>query len=226
MSQWYAKFIKNYAHLCELLYNLKRKLKKFFCWSIEVQKAFDVVKDDHNESASFKVAGFQKAFQVIYGCKFNRCRSGSKSVAETSSVCLSHALWGGEELHCNREGVFSSGFWVLNKFRTYLGSLPIKVIMDHAALTRLKNGKILSSRMIRWVLKLAEFNIEWEHLTGTQNAVADVLSRNPVESIIEEKVNCALIRDVVLSSREQLIEEQKTNPELGHIYRYLVNPEE
>ncbi|GFU19181.1 retrovirus-related Pol polyprotein from transposon 297 [Trichonephila clavipes] len=28
MSQWYAKFIKNYADLCEPLYNLKRKLKK------------------------------------------------------------------------------------------------------------------------------------------------------------------------------------------------------
>ncbi|GFV23328.1 retrovirus-related Pol polyprotein from transposon 297 [Trichonephila clavipes] len=102
--------------------------------------------------------------------------------------------------------------WALNKFRTYL--------------TRLTNGKNLSSRMIRWVLKLAEFNIEWEHRSRTQNAVADVLSRNPVESIIGEKVNCAIIKDLVLSSREQLIEEQKTDPELGHIYRCLESPED
>ncbi|GFT49473.1 retrovirus-related Pol polyprotein from transposon opus [Trichonephila clavipes] len=33
MSQWYAKFIKNYADLCKPLYNLQRKLKKF-CWLI------------------------------------------------------------------------------------------------------------------------------------------------------------------------------------------------
>ncbi|GFV25293.1 hypothetical protein TNCV_4642541 [Trichonephila clavipes] len=46
--------------------------------------------DDHNESASFKVVDF-KAFRVIYGCKFNRRRSGSKSVAETSCDCFSHA---------------------------------------------------------------------------------------------------------------------------------------
>ncbi|GFU65982.1 transposon Ty3-I Gag-Pol polyprotein [Trichonephila clavipes] len=76
------------------------------------------------------------------------------------------------------------------------------------------------------VLKLAEFNIEWEHRSGTQNAVADVSSRNPVESIIGEKVNCAIIRDLVLSSREQLIEVQRKDPELGHIYRYLENPED
>ncbi|GFW76952.1 retrovirus-related Pol polyprotein from transposon opus [Trichonephila clavipes] len=43
MSQWYAKFIKNCADLCEPLYNLKRKFKKLI-WSIEVQKAFDAVK--------------------------------------------------------------------------------------------------------------------------------------------------------------------------------------
>ncbi|GFX21706.1 hypothetical protein TNCV_1200861 [Trichonephila clavipes] len=80
--------------------------------------------------------------------------------------------------------------------------------------------------MIRWALKLAEFNIEWEHRPRTQNTIADVLSRNPIESIIGEKVNCAIIRDLVLSSRDQLIEEQKTDPELGHMYRYLENPED
>ncbi|GFU00691.1 uncharacterized protein TNCV_4818551 [Trichonephila clavipes] len=62
--------------------------------------------------------------------------------------------------------------------------------------------------------------------SGTQNVVANVLSRNPVESIIGEKVNCAIIRDLVLSSREQLIEEQRKDPELSHIYIYLENPED
>ncbi|GFY31731.1 retrovirus-related Pol polyprotein from transposon 17.6 [Trichonephila clavipes] len=116
--------------------------------------------------------------------------------------------------------------WALNKFRTYLGSLPIKVITDHAALTHLTTGKNLSNRMIRWALKLSEFYIDREHRPGTQNTVADVLSRNPIENIIGEKVNCAIIKDLVRSSRDQLIEEQRTDPELGHIYRYLENPED
>ncbi|GFW07085.1 retrovirus-related Pol polyprotein from transposon 17.6 [Trichonephila clavipes] len=58
------------------------------------------------------------------------------------------------------------------------------------------------------------------------NVVANVLDNNTIESIISEEVNCAIIRDLVLSSRDQLIEEQKTDPELGHIYRYLENPED
>ncbi|GFY29238.1 retrovirus-related Pol polyprotein from transposon 297 [Trichonephila clavipes] len=44
-----------------------------------------------NESARFKIAGFQKAFRVVYGCHFNKFRRGSKSGAETSGICLSHA---------------------------------------------------------------------------------------------------------------------------------------
>ncbi|GFW23422.1 retrovirus-related Pol polyprotein from transposon 17.6 [Trichonephila clavipes] len=71
--------------------------------------------------------------------------------------------------------------WALNKFKTYFGSLPVKVITDHGALTKLTNGKNLSSRMIRWALKLSEFNIEWEHRPGVQNVGrVDVLSKNAV----------------------------------------------
>ncbi|GFT37061.1 hypothetical protein TNCV_3135161 [Trichonephila clavipes] len=80
--------------------------------------------------------------------------------------------------------------------------------------------------MIRWVLKLIEFNIRWEHRSGTQNAVADVLSRNSFESLIGEKVSCAIIRDLVLLSSEQLIEEQRKDLELGHIYSNLESPED
>ncbi|GFY25111.1 hypothetical protein TNCV_2693021 [Trichonephila clavipes] len=62
--------------------------------------------------------------------------------------------------------------------------------------------------------------------TSSRNSKCGSLSRNPVESITGEKVNCAVNRDVVLSSREQLIEEQRKYPELGQICRYLENPED
>ncbi|GFT49057.1 hypothetical protein TNCV_3306821 [Trichonephila clavipes] len=56
-------------------------------------------------------------------------------------------------------------------------------------------------------VKLAEFNIGWGHRSGTKNAVADILPKNPVESSAAENVACAIIRDMRLSSREQLTEE-------------------
>ncbi|GFY29151.1 uncharacterized protein TNCV_4722791 [Trichonephila clavipes] len=75
-------------------------------------------------------------------------------------------------------------------------------------------------------IKIDDGNLRVDLSETKLNVVADVLDNNTIESIIGEKVNCAIIRDLVLSSRDQLIEEQKTDPELGHIYRYLEKPED
>ncbi|GFY28445.1 retrovirus-related Pol polyprotein from transposon 17.6 [Trichonephila clavipes] len=96
--------------------------------------------------------------------------------------------------------------WALNKFKTYFGPLPVKVITDHAALTKLTN--------------------EWEHRPGVQNVAADLLSRNPVDSVEGSQISCAALRALAINSREQFIKEQREDPELGHIYRYLENPDD
>ncbi|GFX81224.1 retrovirus-related Pol polyprotein from transposon 17.6 [Trichonephila clavipes] len=95
--------------------------------------------------------------------------------------------------------------WALNMFKTYFGSLPVKVITDHAALTKLTNGKNVSSRMIRWALKLSEFNIEWEHHPGVQNVVAHVLSRNPVGNMDGSQISCAALRALALKKLPRTI---------------------
>ncbi|GFX94871.1 retrovirus-related Pol polyprotein from transposon 297 [Trichonephila clavipes] len=100
--------------------------------------------------------------------------------------------------------------WALNKFKTYFGSLPVKS----------------NDYIYRWALKLSEFNIEWEHRPGVQNVVADVISRNPVGNMDGSQISCAALRALAINSREQLIREQREDPELGHIYRYLENPDD
>ncbi|GFX25608.1 retrovirus-related Pol polyprotein from transposon gypsy [Trichonephila clavipes] len=191
--------------------------------SIEAQKAFHAVKAAITKVPVFKKPDFKKPFELFtdassigVGAVLNQEQRPVVFASRTLSVA--------ERNYTVTERECLAVVWALNKFRTYLGSLPIKVITDHAALKHLTYGKNLSNRMNRWALKLADFNIEWEHRSETQNAVADVLSRNPVESIIGEKVNCAIIRDLVLLSRDQLIEEQKMDPELGHTYRSLGKP--
>ncbi|GFX40230.1 uncharacterized protein TNCV_4318641 [Trichonephila clavipes] len=75
-------------------------------------------------------------------------------------------------------------------------------------------------------IKVDEGNLRVDVSETKLDVVANVSDKNSVESIIGEKVNCAIIRDLALSSRDQLIEERRTDPELGHIYRYLENPED
>ncbi|GFY66042.1 transposon Tf2-11 polyprotein [Trichonephila inaurata madagascariensis] len=161
MSQWYAKFIKNYADLCEPLYNLKRKFKKFV-WSTEAQKAFDAVKAAITKAPVLKLPEFQKPFELFTDAS-SICLGAVLNQEQRPVIFASRTLNNAERNYTVTERECLAVVWALNKFRTYLGAMPIKVITDHAALTRLTHGKNLSSRMIRWVLKLAEFNIEWEH---------------------------------------------------------------
>ncbi|GFV86399.1 retrovirus-related Pol polyprotein from transposon 297 [Trichonephila clavipes] len=150
MSQWYAKFIKNYTDLCETFYNIKRKRKKFCC-SIEAQKTFDAVKAAIIKTPDVGVVLIQKQKPVVFVSR--TLSNAERNYTVTERECLAVA-------------------WALNKFRTYLGSLPIKVITDHAALTRLTHDKKLSGRMIRWVLKLAEFNIDLAAWPGVARATS------------------------------------------------------
>ncbi|GFY32526.1 hypothetical protein TNCV_3560341 [Trichonephila clavipes] len=40
------------------------------------------------------------------------------------------------------------------------------------------------------------------------------------------QISCATLRALAINSREQFIKEQREDPELGHIYRYLENPDD
>jgi hypothetical protein len=67
------------------------------------------------------------------------------------------------------------------KFRSYLvGSLV--VFSDHAALKYLLSKKNSKDRLVRWILLLHEFHITIKNMKGTENVVADHLSRLTIDS--------------------------------------------
>jgi len=68
------------------------------------------------------------------------------------------------------------------KFRPYLIASHVIVHTDHAALKHLFSKKDAKPRLIRWILLLQEFDCEIRDRKGSENLVADHLSRIIVES--------------------------------------------
>ncbi|GFV50659.1 retrovirus-related Pol polyprotein from transposon opus [Trichonephila clavipes] len=180
--------------------NIKKKGTKFN-WSTEAQDSFDKIRRALTEAPVLQFPYFTEQFNLFtdaswvgIGVVLNQ---NHRPIAIASRILnkaeRNYTVTGSECL---------AVIWALNKFKTYFGSLPVKVITDHAALTKLTNGKNLSSRMIRWALKLSEFNIEWAHRPGVQNVIADVLSRNPVTNMDGSQIPCVALRALALNSRE------------------------
>ena len=75
--------------------------------------------------------------------------------------------------------------FALEKFRSYLIGCKIIVFTDHAALKYLLTKKNTKDRLICWVLILPKFDVEFKNKKGTENVVADHLSRFNFDTIIE-----------------------------------------
>jgi hypothetical protein len=72
--------------------------------------------------------------------------------------------------------------FALDKFRSYLLGSKVIIYSDHVALKYLFSKKDTKSRLIRWILLLQEFNIEIRDKKGSENVVADHISRITINS--------------------------------------------
>ncbi|KAK8640169.1 hypothetical protein V6N13_007928 [Hibiscus sabdariffa] len=67
--------------------------------------------------------------------------------------------------------------FAFDKFRSYLLGTKVTVFTDHSAIKYLLSKKDAKPRLIRWILLLQEFDVEIIDKKGTENQVADHLSR-------------------------------------------------
>ena len=71
------------------------------------------------------------------------------------------------------------------KFRPYILGSHVIIHTDYAAIKYLMEKKDAKPRLIRWVLLLKKFDLKIKDKKGSDNVIADHLSR--MEKLIEEE---------------------------------------
>ena len=94
--------------------------------------------------------------------------------------------------------------YAFEKFRSYLVGAKVIVYTDHAAIRYLLTKKDAKPRLIRWILLLQEFDLEIRDKKGSENSVADHLSRLPPLELGKDNIP---IDDSFRDEQLQLVEE-------------------
>ena len=182
MAGYYRNFCLNFSDIAAPLTNLLSKKVKFV-WTDDCQLVFDKVKLLLQKSPVLKSPDYEKPFKLII----------DSSDVETGSVLVQEASDGLDHpvsYFSKKFLKYQKNYSVVEKetlglvlalehFDVYLGSTPfkIKVYTDHNPLTFLKTMKNKNQRLVRWSLALQEYNLEIQHIPGSENVVADALSR-------------------------------------------------
>ena len=72
--------------------------------------------------------------------------------------------------------------YAIAKFRPYLYGRKFTLMNDHGPLKWIDSVKDPRQRLIRWRLKLQDYEYTFKYKPGKLNIKADALSRNPVEN--------------------------------------------
>ena len=106
--------------------------------------------------------------------------------------------------------------FAFDKFRPYLIGNKVVVHTDHSAIKYFMTKKDAKPRLIRWVLLLQEFDVEIKDKKGTENLVADHLSR------LEGASDDIQVNDDFPDERILTIEEKRAVPWFADYVNYLV----
>lgn len=202
MVEWYAKFIPDYATVCEPLNCLRRKGVQWK-WDDECSCAFQNLKRSLMSAPCLAFPDMDSDFElhidgsgVGVGCVLHQVQNGELRTIGYSSRTLSTA----ERNYSATEREILAVVWGLEKWRDIIEGRHTVVITDHRALTWIFSTKQnLAPRVYRWVLRVQDFDSEVKFRPGKYQVVPDALSR---DSRFEPVMEVGIVDKIVTSDNE------------------------
>jgi hypothetical protein len=176
---FYRRFIKDFSKISRPLCALLAKDTKFE-WTEECMTAFNTLKKQLTSAPIMMAPDWSIPFELM--CDASDFALGAVLGQRINKVphaiyYASRTLNDAQLNYSTTEKELLAVIFALEKFRSYLIGSKVIVFTDHAALRYLFAKKDAKPRLIRWVLLLQEFDLEIRDKKGSENVVADHLSR-------------------------------------------------
>lgn len=176
---YYRRFIKDFAKIVKPLTKPLRKGEKVV-HSEEFVETFNKCKIILTSSHVLQYPDFTKPFilttdasNFAIGAVLSQGPIGQDRPVAFASRTLTKT----EERYSVIEKEFLAITWGCKYFRPYLYGKRFTLFTDHKPLTYMFSLKDPNDKMLRWRLRLQEFDYDVKHRAGKQNIVADGLSR-------------------------------------------------
>lgn len=190
MSNYYRKFIKNYATIAAPLYYLTRKGVNWK-WEELEKEAFESLKKVLTSTDVLANPDFERPYllhtdasELGMGAVLSQVQNGEEKPIAFASQHFTVR----EKKYSTIEKEAAAIVWAMNKFHVYLYGAKFRILSDHQPLKWLYQRRDAVGRLGRWQCRLMEYDglEEVEHIKGKDNEVADTLSRTPEILAVEE----------------------------------------
>ncbi|GJR20752.1 RNA-directed DNA polymerase [Tanacetum coccineum] len=147
-----------------------------FTWTSKVAKAFDILKAKVTEAPVLALPNFDEVFQVE--CDASRVGIGGVlSQNQRPIAFFSEKLNDARRKYSTYDKEFYAIVRSLDTWRHYLLSNEFVLFSDHEALKFINGQHKLKPRLVKWVEFIHAFSFIIRHKAGSNNQVADALSR-------------------------------------------------
>ena len=176
---YYRNFIRNFAKIAKLLTMLTRMDVKFE-WKDIHQDAFMKLKEAIIQAPILRYPDTTKPYIVYTDASDDACGVQLSQIhdgTEFPVAFLSHTFTDTQRRWSTPEQEAYGIYFTVKKWNYYLQGADIIVRNNHKPLARFLNGKNENTKINRWGLELASYNITFEWISGARNKAADCLSR-------------------------------------------------
>lgn len=179
LAGYYRRFIPNFSKIAKPLTELLKKNTPYV-WDDRTENAFNTLKELLTTQPLLQYPDFTKPFVLTTDASNDAIGAILSQGPIRKDLPISYAsrtLNNAERNYPTVEKELLAIVWGCKHFRQYLYGRKFTVVTDHRPLTWIFSVKDPSSRLLRWRLKLEEYEYEVIYKKGSNNTNADALSR-------------------------------------------------